>query len=272
MRPTMTGQMALCGLVCALCACDSDLPDYNVVEGLRVLAVASDPPWISPGATSTVSALVVTAGEVQATWSWCPRLSEAEGGFVCLEPEALEALPSGSAGPRAAFSAPEDLDTLCARTEAESCEDGVQVYLRLDLDDGLDTVAAVRPLWIPRTGASHGNPGIASVALAAKGVRTELSEVTQVDLPWSKTATLSVVPAPEASEPAGDGTERLTVSWFVDHGELDFGRTRLEPDEESSNPWTLPGTAVDAARIFVVLRDDRGGTSWRRVLVEGGAR
>lgn len=273
MRLSKWGCIALSGLVCALTACDSDLPSYNQVEGLRVLAVASDPPWVPAGSTSTVTALVVADGPVTATWSWCPRLAPADEGFACLDPRPLEALATGEDGPRARFVAPADLDGLCAQTEDMACEQGAEVFVRLEVDDGQAQLVAIRPLWLPRSASErHNNPGIAGVGLRAEGVQSELSESMQMDLPWARTATLTVDPAPDAAEPTPEGPEQLTASWFVDHGELEHGRIRVDEGRPGPNPWTLPDTPVPAARIFVVLRDGRGGTSWRTFSVQEPSR
>jgi hypothetical protein len=59
--------------------------------------------------------------------------------------------------------------------------------------------------------------------------------------------------------------ESLRVSWFTSAGrfaEERTGRSEGEADVSfSDNTWQAPAAGV--ARIWVVLRDDRGGVGWR---------
>ena len=45
-----------CALLLAACG-DLGLPDFNVVEGARTLAIRVDPPVVGPGETATFTAL-----------------------------------------------------------------------------------------------------------------------------------------------------------------------------------------------------------------------
>jgi hypothetical protein len=76
-----------------------------------------------------------------------------------------------------------------------------------------------------------------------------------------------------------DDRERLTLSWFVESGDIDEVRTAfiadVEPIEDTRrNRWT-PALLEDYdrgdARIYVIIRDNRGGVTWAegRVLLEG---
>lgn len=64
--------------------------------------------------------------------------------------------------------------------------------------------------------------------------------------------------------------EAISVAWYATDGTLDAARTGRaadDPGRTSSNVWIAPdqpGVAV----LWVVLRDDRGGVSWRRQAVE----
>src|SRR5262249_8096616 len=67
------------------------------------------------------------------------------------------------------------------------------------------------------------------------------------------------------SRKLNDRREAIRVSWFASAGEFDHDRTgRSEAeasDSESDNTWTAPSTRGDV-RLWVVLRDDRGGVGW----------
>jgi hypothetical protein len=76
-------------------ACDDpDFPEYNELEGFRLLAVQADPPALGPGETATLTTLIYDDGEpldqVDYQWSWCPaRLPTALGGDCVLDEEVL---------------------------------------------------------------------------------------------------------------------------------------------------------------------------------------
>ena len=62
-----------------------------------------------------------------------------------------------------------------------------------------------------------------------------------------------------------DRREAMRVSWFASAGEFGHdrtGRSETEADRaDSENDWTAPA-AEGEVRIWVVLRDDRGGVGW----------
>jgi hypothetical protein len=62
-----------------------------------------------------------------------------------------------------------------------------------------------------------------------------------------------------------DRREAVRVSWFANAGHFDHERTgRAESDASSNtsdNPWTAPDDSLDVW-LWVVIRDDRGGTGW----------
>jgi len=64
--------------------------------------------------------------------------------------------------------------------------------------------------------------------------------------------------------------EAMRVSWFASHGTFAHDRSG-RPEAEASlafsdNDWTAPSEAVDV-RVWVVLRDDRGGVGYRSFYV-----
>ena len=70
--------------------------------------------------------------------------------------------------------------------------------------------------------------------------------------------------------------ERLVVTWFTDAGENHLTRTsfveeRIPLEKLVENRWTTP-KKIDfpktTARMFMVIRDGRGGVSWLARTVE----
>lgn len=75
------------------------------------------------------------------------------------------------------------------------------------------------------------------------------------------TATLSKVAAVTRRE-------ALVVSWYTTAGELSLRRTgQAGSAAQSSTRWTAP-SRPGAARLWAVLRDDRGGVGYREVDVQ----
>ncbi|HET6582439.1 MAG TPA: hypothetical protein VFG69_03305 [Nannocystaceae bacterium] len=67
-----------------------------------------------------------------------------------------------------------------------------------------------------------------------------------------------------------ESREAIAVAWYATAGELDDARTGRDADDPtrtSTNAWTAPLTPGPAT-LWIVLRDDRGGTSWRTLTVE----
>jgi hypothetical protein len=67
--------------------------------------------------------------------------------------------------------------------------------------------------------------------------------------------------------------EAMRVSWFATDGDYEHDRTGRTEDEgkagltTSENGWTAPET-TGLVRIWVVLRDDRGGVGWSEVQID----
>lgn len=66
--------------------------------------------------------------------------------------------------------------------------------------------------------------------------------------------------------------ESITVAWFASSGGFESEQTGLAEDEATAtlhtdNRWRV-GDAAGAATLWVVMRDSRGGQSWRTVAVE----
>lgn len=64
--------------------------------------------------------------------------------------------------------------------------------------------------------------------------------------------------------------EALRVSWYATAGRFDeprTGRAAADPATAADNAWTAPSVA-GRVTLWVVLRDDRGGTDWRTFNVD----
>ncbi len=109
---------------------------------------------------------------------------------------------------------------------------------RVPLDDGLASVGAGSTLTIETTFA------------------TDSAEV----FPYFDPVSATLV----------DRQESLSLSWFATAGKLEYDKTGIESGDSAisnANPWTAP---IEAGTVYLwlVLRDSRGGTSFKSYQVQ----
>lgn len=288
-------------------ACGPEFPPYNQVDGLRVLAIAADPPFVAPDAPTAISALVTAdTTAVEHHWRWCPLTAGPAARHACLVTQ--DQLPAGlppldlGAEPTTAWTWPagpgasDALAQLCALVATrEAPDDAIRldcsaaapvVAIGLEVRAGDATILALDTLRValsddfprntpPRLGALRialaDEPSTAASPLAAgAALRPSTEYRLEVELDEGESE----------SWRAADGTvhrEVLRVTWFVGAGETEVVRSGYFPSSSSSfsdvrtNRWTTPAEPGDVT-LHLVVRDDRGGTSWRIEQVRvGGA-
>ncbi|MDR7423224.1 MAG: hypothetical protein QN159_12265 [Armatimonadota bacterium] len=172
----------------------------------------------------------------------------------------------------------------------------VQVRLQVRRADGSEVVDSVRTVHLQideRTGP-NANPTLRRIYLrtAARGDQPEMVYELDDDPRSSRAfrlrSNLLVIDTDEREsesflgpDPAGQATgpvmqrERLFASWFIETGSTRREVSTLIPGESTlrafqENPWTPASArdfAPDTARVIVVLRDSRGGVSWKTARV-----
>lgn len=252
-------------LALGLVACIQDFEPAHRVQDLRVLAVRAEPPEITDPGTSILDALVVGGqGEITYRWELCAIPAPPGLGQACLVDAML--FPLGS-DPTATVQIP-DLDDLVAAPETQGffldLEAGLVVQVRLEVtDESGRSVQAVKSLSISRGQDLNANPTLL-------GMRLDQSPWPDGETPVVPISRLAHMEpafdldAAEAYEgPLGPTTESFLFSWFADGGRFDTDRTL---DTDPANRWTPPGDESDAGteevRVWVVLRDGRGGVDW----------
>lgn len=279
--------------------CGSDFSDYNQLEDFRVLALRSDPPALGASATATVSALLYDGENARYRWRWCPLLGGADAAYECaLSEAALEGalaaegidvdLPSFELGTSSTAQVPypgrpELLRGLCAALTSgdvpefvvlPDCEESFPIQITLEVEANGKEIRAVKelPLLLAAPAGAHENPAIDTVYADVPG-RTEmvLSATQATELPRAEDVKLRITLPADAAESTGeDEVEELLITWFVEGGETEYGRTayragELDLEDAVRNEWRTPTRADYAesdARLYIVIRDDRGGTGW----------
>lgn len=233
-------------------ACNDELPKPEEIRDLRILGVRAEPPDGPPGTIVQLEALVVTPEPepVQTAWLACAGGTSDPQECVNLAGGSLP--PPCSDGPAAVcllglddpdpYTLPGGVEAALVTVVAAETDAGGLFGCQQDLlEQG--TVPAYCRIALKRIAIRDGddrnaNPGLAGLLVEGDAVHVTLGT--------------------GAAETTPDGPEALFLSWFVTAGELDHFRT--DGDEAGlSNLWT-PADA--SGRIFVVLRDGRGGESW----------
>jgi hypothetical protein len=267
--------MAACGCIagCVLfglggCQSFSD-PPVSFVAGLRVLGIQAEPPQIGPGASTTVTALVVDTdgGTPAASWSQCllPPLPGQTVNTGCVDGSAGAELQPIGAGLTIPFVMPQVASTSLGAPDATG---GIYLPLVAAVDAAPQSLTAVFRLRLADAGPANTNPTIAGVfSVDAAGLMSALDPTAPMPVQTGAALSLAVTFAPDSAQTytAADGsatTETLTTSWFCTAGELSFEKTSTtQPVTVLHLDQRLPsaGTQID---LYAVARDERGGTDF----------
>lgn len=190
---TMIGiSLAVAALTGAGCA--EDFESFNLLSGLRVMAVKAEPPELLPGESAQIEALVYEpdGDQVDYQWSWCPLAMGAATGFECAVTEQDIADMASAFFPGAELFVPSfDLGTeetavfdhsidpiilqgLCSAILSSGapsfvtlpdCEDEIVVTIKLTVAAGGEEVVAVKELALKMDdgAAVNSNPTIGRV-------------------------------------------------------------------------------------------------------------
>ncbi|MFL5308888.1 MAG: hypothetical protein ACJ79H_00405 [Myxococcales bacterium] len=134
----------------------------------------------------------------------------------------------------------------------------------LQVFQGLTTVTARGPGAPPNQ-----NPALAGLRMGDAGV--EIAADGTSSAPSSTTQRLAPVPAPGSKEPADGGVEPLGYSFFATAGSISALRstdtTATGQPGDTFVDWTTP-PGRQQVRLWVVVRDGRGGVGWIARFVE----
>jgi hypothetical protein len=264
---------SVCGAGCVLLVLDgcqsfSD-PPVTFVAGLRVLGMQAEPPQIAPGASTTVTALVVdtNGGTPTSSWSQCllPPLPGQTVNTDCVDGSAGAALQPIGDGLTIPFTMPQ---VTASSLGAPDATGGVYLPLVAAVEASPQSLTAVYRLRLADADPANTNPTIADVfSVDATGAMSALDAAAPTPVPsgGSLTLTVSFTPDSAQSYTAADGTvttETLTTSWFCTAGDLSVEKTSTtQPQTVLNLDQRLPssGTQID---LYAVSRDERGGTDF----------
>lgn len=242
----------------ASAACTDELPKPELIADLRILALRAEPPEGTVGTTVALDALVVTpdpAPSVARTWWACVAAGGSqEGPKAC----ALAAPPTASCAdaPEASACSLGSDGGASYRLPAQALvgrapgADGQVFIILLAADAATTSVADCSGALVGATVPEGCRVAAKRVAVTAAEPPAPTMNPTVSGLTIAGSAVSVTVPAAAAETPF--------LSWFVTAGAIDSFRTDAV-GAGLMNGWT-PADA--AGRIFVVVRDGRGGEGW----------
>jgi hypothetical protein len=273
-------------------ACIPDLGEGAApVTTPRILAVRADPAEARPGTTVTFTALVATSGAEApppVSWSFCstPRPLTTDGvvasacvappdaGLATGTPLSLATPSDGCSvfGPDApARLRPVDPDATGGYYQPiVAFLPGVAPAVMLaritcDLPNASAAIAAqFTQSYIP-----NANPTIASLNADVAGVTADLAAIhpsarVHLQVAWPPASAETYAYYDASTDSVVWQREAMSVAWYASAGAIDresTARAAGDPATTSDNDWTAPG-APGAFRLWVVLRDSRGGVAF----------
>jgi len=244
-------------------------PPVTFVAGLRVLGIKAEPPQLAPGASTTVTTLVVDTygGTPTASWSQCnlPPLPGQTVNTACIDGSAASDLQPIGDGLTIPFVMPQ---VVAASLGAPDATGGVYLPLVAAVDASPQSLTAVYRLRLADGGPPNANPTIAGLfSIDASGAMSALDPTAPMLVQSGGSLSLTVTFTPDSAQTytAANGTattETLTTSWFCTAGELSFEKTSAtQPETVLHLDQRLPaaGTQID---LYAVARDERGGTDF----------
>ncbi len=146
-----------------------------------------------------------------------------------------------------------------------------ELDLLYDVDDPINTTPTILGLT-----AIHDVTGAVIVLDPAAPTQLTRNTTYQLVADVSEADSETYEKVPLQGGPAETVRESVRISWFYQGGDLDRRATGFIDDgspfaDALENEWrtpTIEERSDDTARLFLVIRDDRGGTSWIERTVE----
>ncbi|MBC7741547.1 MAG: hypothetical protein H7061_05090 [Bdellovibrionaceae bacterium] len=261
-----------------LCACGkSNLPDFNKLEKLRILAFQTPTPEVNPGATVTLNPIIsdINATAMTHSASACidPGVSYgAEPTCVGNPTQVIVATNVALSLPGAAESwtglanafnvtVPIQAVIFAGRTAAEQFN-GVSYLVEYTLTNNLgQTERAIKRIIVSIASktAKNQNPNATNIfangaALTTLALGSEFVVTTDLTIASAEGYNLQ-----NSLGSSSAYTETLTTTWFTTDGKTKYFRS----SGVDSNTFTAPDAAPAGRSIYLmaVTRDDRGGVN-----------
>jgi hypothetical protein len=258
-----------------LLACSNPFDPASYVQGLRVLAVKSEPAEAAPGDAVTLTALTVDTdgAAVDVAWSACTLPPLAAAGPInpdCFRQDTAPYLLPLGEGASISSAVPAVVPADFGPPDAGG---GLYLPVRARARASGERLDAAYPLRLAQGEPPNHNPQLLGIQVA--GVESAPG-TAPIEVRAGDHVTLSAPFAPGSAEEyplaaggqSGTVTEILRVSWFATGGSFSedvTGGTKLDTDWRADKHLPPTGGTVD---LWAVGRDERGGVDWvHRTLV-----
>jgi hypothetical protein len=293
-RSLLAGRRVLGVALLWALACKPDLgPSDGLVTAPRILAVKADPPEGKPGTPATYTAVLAAPngtsppGEVVLRFCTAPKALTDDNvvSSLCLDPSGLVLAGTGPAvvaatpgGACALFGPETPAIGGSARPRDPDVTGGYYQPLRVDwagadptfylarircdlADAPADVAAEYAQQYVP-----NANPHLLPLGITVDGADASLSAIpagarVELEAGWPATDAETYAYFDPGSQTLSTKREAMRVSWYTSDGAFDTestGRDETDPATTTRNAWAAP-TKARQARLWVVLRDSRGG-------------
>ena len=267
--------------------CSEPLPSPSTVDALRILALTTPTPEVRPGIAIGVRAVwfdPIGGRRIQWRWRLCDQ-GVANDPRSCSRGTGSTELASGEVDhvevPASMLALRGTERSRTWMVYALACPSARAINAppegRLECPEG-DGSESFRRVTVQAQAALNEPPSIGGWTLEQAGRSIALEDGATVGVGSligctgdCAALTLSLTPAPGASERFGGTAESLLGSIYVSSGSVSPPRVVMDPGTEVPMVmhWT-PGRVVlggEVAQVWAVLRDQRGGESVRSVTI-----
>jgi len=264
-----------------MAGCSNNLPKQSIVDKLRVLAVQANPAELViadtlPAATLNALAIEPSGAPIQLQWALCPLPANLPppASLDCPGSHGIALPQDGNSVARLDLADPStqpfwdvlyrtpDGTPLTDEQRASTLSAGTTAVAGFSATAGgeeLDGFAQV-PLRSAGAPINH-NPSLIGLLVNGAELPADGSGVLHAGVK----VRLQPVPASDAKEDTGNGLEALNFSFFATDGDISSLRstdqTSTGEPADSSIDYTAPNT-TGSVRLWVVIRDGRGGVGW----------
>ncbi len=271
--------LALMALMCAACS-DNNLPKYDELKGLRVLALIASQPEVDAGGSTTITPIVSDIQETTAlTYESIGCIALTSVDTSCAGNPTATALQNGTLNSgdmvvgRSFTGAATTINvtipnstTIFNQRSTQDQFNGVTYLVTYTLKNsrGESLQSYRRILVSTRPGAEKNqNPVLNDVLADGAALTTTLPAGQKLNLrPSFGAVTAEAYRVQESSGNFRNETEELITTWFITDGEMKYYRSVSGDENIFTAPDALP-SGRDTLMI-AVTRDGRGGLAYKR--------
>lgn len=274
----MIQRMFLFILTLALFSCSNDeLPEFNKIEKLRLIALTTATPEVSPGDSVTITPVVSDLGtsSLKDTVRLCVDLGIAYGvapncdnnptttDLHTLRNLILPGIGDNWTGSADSFTFNVPIDTVIFANQTDAQKyNGVNYLVEYTLENSSgEKIQSFKRIVVSESAKTTKNLNPVVSDIFSEGVSmTTLPVGQKVNLSTNvSSASAEAYQLKNSTGILTDRTEVITVTWMITDGKTQYYRSEIG----QVNQYTAPDASPTgrSAYVFAVVRDDRGGVT-----------